>query len=157
MLSTTHQEGCYVRLVILNLFEEPYRYLSFLSLKTGVLRLLEILSQGRQGPILPTQSLPLLLMTWWCKEPGHQQPWYWPGSPRMFSPSKELICRFTWSCLTEIRRSDSLKPYGIFQPIGPNLRRSCTFAWKKHSVYSKRSKVCNIKTWMMSQQTDPFL
>ena len=23
------------------------------------------------------QSISCLLMTWWCKEPGHQQPWYW--------------------------------------------------------------------------------
>ena len=25
--------------------------------------------------------IPCLLMTWWCKEPGHQQLWYWPISP----------------------------------------------------------------------------
>ena len=29
-------------------------------------------------------SIPWLLMLWWRKEPEHQQPWYWPSSPRIF-------------------------------------------------------------------------
>ena len=29
-------------------------------------------------------SMSWLLMTWWCKEPGHQQPWYWSRSLWMF-------------------------------------------------------------------------
>ena len=32
----------------------------------------------------PTQSAPRLLMIWRHKEPGHQQPWYWPPSSRTF-------------------------------------------------------------------------
>ena len=27
---------------------------------------------------------PWLLMASWHKEPGHQQRWYWPSSPRIF-------------------------------------------------------------------------
>jgi len=48
----------------------------------------------------------------------------------------------TWSCLREMRRSDSLNPYGMFQPSGPNLRRSCTMAWKKHSPYISLLNAC---------------
>ena len=31
------------------------------------------------GPTYFTLTIPLLLMTWWGKEPGHQQSWYWPS------------------------------------------------------------------------------
>ena len=30
------------------------------------------------------ESIPRLLMTWWHKEPGHQQPLYWPSSSGIF-------------------------------------------------------------------------
>ena len=43
----------------------------------------EIFAHGNHQSMYLTQSMPWLLMTWWCKEPGHQQPWYWPISPRM--------------------------------------------------------------------------
>ena len=33
---------------------------------------------------LGLNELKWLLMTWWHKEPGHQQSWYWPSSPRIF-------------------------------------------------------------------------
>ncbi|KAG7311247.1 hypothetical protein JYU34_002279 [Plutella xylostella] len=36
-----------------------------------------------------------------------------------------------YSCVTLIFRSVSLNSYLIFQPSGPNCRRSCTTAWKK--------------------------
>mmetsp|Transcript_18459 Transcript_18459/g.55661 ORF Transcript_18459/g.55661 Transcript_18459/m.55661 type:complete len:222 (-) Transcript_18459:1094-1759(-) len=39
--------------------------------------------------------------------------------------------RRTWR--TEMRRSDALNSYGMFQPMGPNLRRSWITAWKKAS------------------------
>ena len=28
--------------------------------------------------------IPWMLMTWWRKEPGHQQVWHWPSFPRIF-------------------------------------------------------------------------
>ena len=43
-------------------------------------QLVEILLCGRQGPMNSTLLIPWLLMTWRRKEPGHQQPWYWPIS-----------------------------------------------------------------------------
>ena len=46
----------------------------------------------------------------------------------------------TRNCRMLIRRSDSLKPYGMFQPRGPNLRRSWTRAWKKHRPKRSFSK-----------------
>ena len=48
-----------------------------------------------------------------------------------------LSLTYMCSCRTLIRRSPSSKPYGMFQPIGPNERRSCTkpctYARPKHS------------------------
>ena len=37
------------------------------------------------------------------------------------------------SCILDTFRSSLVKSYLIFHPIGPNLRRSCTIAWKKQS------------------------
>ena len=45
---------------------------------------IEILTDGRQGPVYPTQTIPWLLMAWRRQEAGHHQPWYWPCSPRIF-------------------------------------------------------------------------
>ena len=42
-------------------------------------QVLQILPQVRPGPTYSTQSISLLLMPWRRKEPGHQQPWYWPS------------------------------------------------------------------------------
>ena len=35
-----------------------------------------------------------------------------------------------------MRKSVSLNSYAMFQPRGPNLRRSCTSPWKKHNPNS---------------------
>ena len=37
-----------------------------------------------QGPIYLAYSTPWLLMTWYHKESGHQQPWYRPSYPWIF-------------------------------------------------------------------------
>ena len=47
----------------------------------------------------------------------------------------------TCICLILILKSDSLNSYGMFHPRAPNLRLSCTRAWKKQSP--KRS-FCHI-------------
>ncbi len=38
-------------------------------------------------------------------------------------------------------RSPSLNSYGTHQPSGPNLRRSCTTLWVKHSANSSVRQV----------------
>ena len=54
-------------------------YLHFMSLlHIDMTQVLKILPQVRPVPTYSTQSISLLLMSWRCKEPGHQQPWYWP-------------------------------------------------------------------------------
>ena len=56
------------------------RYLHFMSLlHIDMTQVLKILPQVRPVPTYSTQSISLLLMSWWRKEPGHQQPWYWPS------------------------------------------------------------------------------
>ena len=68
-------------LYVLNFFRgRIYIYLHFMSLlHIDVTQVLEILPQVRPVPIYSTQSISLLLMSWRRKEPGHQQPWYWPS------------------------------------------------------------------------------
>ena len=44
-----------------------------------MIEIAEILLRGRHWLYHPTWSISCLLMTWWCKESGHQQQWYWPA------------------------------------------------------------------------------
>ena len=65
------------------------RYLHFTSLlKNEMMQIVEILPHGRQGLVYLTRSIPWMLITWRGKEPGHQQPWYWPS----FSGFNNYIC-----------------------------------------------------------------
>ena len=55
-------------------------YFHFVSfLRIDMTQVLKILPQVREGPIYSVYSISWLLMTWRRKEPGHQQPWYWPS------------------------------------------------------------------------------
>ena len=55
-------------------------YLHFVSfLHIGTTQVVEILPQIRQEPTYSIQSISWPLMSWQRKEPGHQQPWYWPS------------------------------------------------------------------------------
>ena len=52
-------------------------YLHLMSfLHTGMRQVVEILPQVIEELIYSTYSISWLLMSWHCKEPGHQQPWY---------------------------------------------------------------------------------
>ena len=56
-------------------------YLHFMSLlHIYMTQVLKILPQVRPVPTYSTQSISWLLMSWGRKEPGLQQPWYWPSS-----------------------------------------------------------------------------
>ena len=60
--------------------ENINKYLHFMSfLHTNMTQVVEIPPRVRQGPAYSTKSISWLLMSWRCKEPGHQQPWYWPS------------------------------------------------------------------------------
>ena len=55
-------------------------YLHFMSLlHIDMTQVRKILPQVRPGPTYSTQSVSWPLMSWRRKEPGHQQPWYWPS------------------------------------------------------------------------------
>ena len=55
-------------------------YLHFMSLlHINMTQVLKILPQIRPGLTYSTYSISWLLMSWRRKEPGHQQPWYWPS------------------------------------------------------------------------------
>ena len=57
---------------------------------------LEILLYARPGLVCATLSKPLQLMTWRCKEPVHQQPWY---------------CRNFWRFLQQQQKSSAVIQY----------------------------------------------
>ena len=44
-----------------------------------------------------TCSIPLLLMTWRGKGPGHQQQWYWSSSSRIFQLKHQEVLGWYWS------------------------------------------------------------
>ena len=57
-----------------------YIYLHFVSfLHIDTMQVVEILPQVRHGPTYSTWSISWLLMSWRRKEPGYQQPSYWPS------------------------------------------------------------------------------
>ena len=60
--------------------EDKNIYLHFMSiLHIDITQAIEILPQARQELIYSTKSISWVMMSWRCKEPGHQQPWYWPS------------------------------------------------------------------------------
>ena len=76
-------------------------YLHFMSfLHTNKIQVAEIPTGVRRRPAYSTQSILWLLMSWRRKEPGHQQPWYWPS-------------------LTELTRSPHVK--GLFSECDNSL------------------------------------
>ena len=54
-------------------------------LGTYMVQTFKILCHGTQGPVYPMLSITWLLMTWCCKELGHQQSWYLPIFPEYSS------------------------------------------------------------------------
>ena len=52
-------------------------FVSFIHI--DMTQVLKILPQVSEGPTYSILSISWLLMSWRCKEPGHQQPWYWPS------------------------------------------------------------------------------
>ena len=80
-----------------------------------------------------------------------------------------LLCLFllngtiTFNCLTEIRRSDSLNSYGMFQPKGPKFLLSWTIAWKKHkahsnfrNTYQSVNSTCNVYYWLLKNSSEEY-
>ena len=76
----------YLTHVLLNITEDTWRNISIFNyLVTLRWLLVQQPSQCRQKIENGTVDLaPCLLMTWWLKEPGHQQPWYWCYYPGIF-------------------------------------------------------------------------
>ena len=72
--------SCLKTLCVLFFFRENINmYLHFMSfLHTDRTQVVEIPPRVGQGSAYYTLSLSWMLMSWRHKEPGHQQPWYWP-------------------------------------------------------------------------------
>ena len=69
---------------------QKYNYISYHLLRLEISQVTEILHCERQKPVCPAQSKPWLLMSWCCKEAGHQQKWYWPSSPGIFDLQHQM-------------------------------------------------------------------
>ncbi len=86
-----------------------------------------------------------------------------------------LMIIYTWSCRTEIKRSDSLNPYGILNPCGlniyfynlfllfklcffyPNFLRSCTSAWKKQRPNKSLSQTTSFPSSILVKKFDSHI
>ena len=58
--------------------------------------IVEILLCGWKRPVCSAasaESITWLLMAWWHKEPGHQQPWYWPSNSIIFQFQKDQLIK----------------------------------------------------------------
>ena len=68
-------------LYVLNFSEGTKTYPHFISFRhIDLAQVVEIFPKVRREVLIySTQSIWWVLMSWRCKEPGHQQPWYWPS------------------------------------------------------------------------------
>ena len=76
-------------LYIMNCFSGNMKYICISDLFSTLRR--DILHNVRPAPVCPFEEIPLLLMTWRCKEPGHLQLWYWPNSPSISQSQHQLF------------------------------------------------------------------
>ena len=95
-----------------------FQFLSFLNV--DVVQVVEIFPCGRQGPIYPAQSMPWLLIPWWCKELGHQQLRYWcyPWISQ-FQHQNRLLSWSEWVIKFNSLSVDSWRwgPYSPYKPF----------------------------------------
>ena len=56
---------------------------------TVIVQVVEIVPQGKQAPVYYAVTWPM--MCWICKEPEHQQAWYWPCLPKHFGLSAGIV------------------------------------------------------------------
>ena len=92
-------------------------FVSFIHI--GMTQILKILPQVRGWPIYSKYSISWLLMSWRRKEPGHQQPCYWPS----FNKSPDTWNWF-WSIL--------VYNWGLAHSCPP--RRLPKPQWSEHSI-----------------------
>ena len=64
-------------------FKENEYLLEFSFVNAHYPQVLEILPRERRVSIHPVQLISRLLVTWRCKEPSHQQPYYWRNYPQI--------------------------------------------------------------------------
>ena len=106
-------------------------YLYILSfVNTEMLPATKTLPHGWKGSIKSAWSIPLLLMPWQHMLPGHQQPWYWPGSLWIFQPLEGL----THWCLAETE-------FDIFPSNLNNMFVQCNVPWKPYETSLTRHYV----------------
>ena len=71
-------------------------------------QVVKILHVEHKDSLYPPNQNQMLLVTWWCKEPGHKQQWYWPSCPRIFwfehlKEQPQLLLTHTYFRLSSIQ------------------------------------------------------
>ena len=100
----------------LSLFLLNLHFKSFPSTEMEHVLVVQISPLGRWRPVYPAQSIPWLLMVWWCR--AIQQPWYWAICPIRDQDSRSFcficptndrvyVCGYMpWEHDTQVRNAD---------------------------------------------------
>ena len=137
--------------VVLIFFWENIMHLHFTSfLGSQHMRLLlwvvEIHDQVKQE-YWATLYASWLLMIWRCKEPGHQQPLYWPRSPRISSLSPERSNVFR-----KIMRWSSVKWLSGWLTNTTQAEHNTDVIWViKHLVFQVTLRSVQPAVWIYSE------
>ena len=105
---------------MLNCFDEALEY-NCISYHISMEQLLKIPPRGKQEPVDPTKSMPLLFMAWWCEEPGISSHDITDDS--RFAPSQ-------WETL--------LQSNDVSHWLGANLESALRYWPRSHAIFHPR-------------------
>ena len=86
-----------------------------------------------------------LMMSWWCKEPGHEQAWFWPILLHKFSLSCHcwgwIVTHFLCQCQRMIE-----KKYILFRNINSYARRLYIYCplISLFGLTNAQNRLCNV-------------
>ena len=137
-------------LVMLNLFLETLSeiYMYFLSLTTTeMVQVVEMFPGEKHRPVYAVYSIPLLLMAWQHRKPGHQQPWYLKLSS--FSSSRVNMQHVMMILILSGLVTDTLKAMLDKHAMGPyktvTSLRMIQICWEGRWCLPHRKCVCLIQ------------
>ena len=134
--------------------------MSFLHI--GLTQVLKTLPQVREGPTYSIQSISWLLMSWRRKEPGHQQPWYWPSQTEITRSPHVKGFNSTWLKRFHgvVFRGAYIAHYVAIESVrrtlfnDPSLLSpSCHWSAEPKHLYTKMSSWRNFRRWRYRKMT----
>ena len=101
--------------------------------------------RGRHKHPRFTQSISWLLMPWLQEKPGHQQPWYWHGLPRII-----CVSRLKVNSLATGRSNSNFRSL-IFRLIlvtdGWGISFEIALRWKSLDLIDDKSTLVHVMAW----------